>query len=290
LIAVAKEIKLDDKQLKSLELKIILLEEELKFKEKEVEGLKGAFLANVSHEIRTPMNAIVGFANLLKDPSYTKEEKRDFANEIVTASNQLTEFVEDIVDVANMQFDKKTQSNVEVIDPHKLLFSVFEMSKLRKDVMSKGHIKMIVKSHENSSRKSFVSNLKILKKILCNIVDHAFKYIKEGSVELSVDFYNNYIEFVVKDTGIGISKEKLPLFYHSFSKLWRKDGEIVYDGLGIGLSSAKNFVDIIGGHMDVKSYEGKGSSFFIRVPYKMMEDKLTIDEEEVGTDERQKTA
>lgn len=102
--------------IKELENKINTLKDELSFKDKEVEGLKGAFLANVSHEIRTPMNAIVGFSGLLKEDGFTKEERKDFVDEIILSSRHLTELIEDIIEVSNLQFNKKSQSKKEVID------------------------------------------------------------------------------------------------------------------------------------------------------------------------------
>ena len=116
----------DKEYIISLEKKVLLLEEELKFKDREVEGLKGAFLANVSHEIRTPMNAIVGFSSLLKDKGFSNEDRDEFVGEIIQASNHLTELIEDIIEVANLQFNKKSQSKKELIDPHQLLFNIFE--------------------------------------------------------------------------------------------------------------------------------------------------------------------
>lgn len=253
--------------MKSLEQKILSLEDELKFKEKEVEGLKGAFLANVSHEIRTPMNAIVGFSSLLKDPGFTTSEKNEFVDEIIQASSHLTELIEDVIEVANLQFNKKSQSKKENIDPYQLLFEIFEEYQYKKEALYKGEIEMRIKTNKDILKKEFVSNPRMLHKILENLIDNAFKFTKEGRIELNVEFYDDYLEYIVSDTGIGIPSDKLSLIYNNFSKVWRKNGEVLYDGLGIGLSSAKNFVDILGGVIQVQSVEGKGTVFYVSIPY-----------------------
>ncbi len=263
---------------KSLEAKIAALEDELKFKEKEVEGLKGAFLANVSHEIRTPMNAIVGFSSLLKDPGFTEEEKADFIDEIIQSSNHLTELIEDVIEVANLQFNKKSQSQREKIDPYQLLFEIFEEYQYKKAALYKGEIEMKIRTNKDMLSKEFISNPRMLQKILGNLIDNAFKFTKEGTIELNIEFYDNYLEYVVSDTGIGIAADRLSLIYNNFCKVWKKDGEVLYDGLGIGLSSAKNFVDILGGIMQVHSEEGKGSTFYVCIPYHFDGTPLTISE------------
>jgi signal transduction histidine kinase len=269
---------IDFNYVKSLEAKIIALEDELRFKEKEVDGLKGAFLANVSHEIRTPMNAIVGFSSLLKDPGFTEEEKADFINEIIQSSNHLTELIEDVIEVANLQFNKKTQLLREKIDPYQLLFEIFEEYQYKKAALYKGEIEMKIKTNKDMLSKEFVSNPRMLQKILGNLIDNAFKFTKEGTIELNIDFYDHYLEYIVSDTGIGIPADRLSLIYNNFCKVWRKDGEVLYDGLGIGLSSAKNFVDILGGVMQVQSQEGRGSVFYVSIPYQFEGTPLVISE------------
>lgn len=267
-----------DEYIKSLEERLILLEEELNFKEKEVEGLKGAFLANVSHEIRTPMNAIVGFSSLLKDTSFSVDEKDEFIDEIIQASGHLTELIEDVIEVANLQFNRKTQSKRESIDPYQLLFEVFEEYQYKKEAMYKGEIQMKIKTNKELINKDFVSNPRMLHKILGNLIDNAFKFTKEGIIELKIEFYDDYLEYIVSDTGIGIPTDKLSMIYSNFSKVWRKNGEVLYDGLGIGLSSAKNFVDILGGSMRVDSREGEGSIFYVSIPYDFTNVPLDLSE------------
>lgn len=258
---------IDDNYIQMLHKRILNLEEELMQKEKEVEGIKGAFLANVSHEIRTPMNAIVGFSSLLKDPSFSIDEKNEFIDEINLASSHLTDLIEDVIEVANLQYNKKTQAIKEKTDPYQLLFEIFEIYQYKKQALYKGDIEMRIKTNKELLNKEFITNPRMLHKVLENLIDNAIKFTSEGAIELNIEFYDKYLEYIISDTGIGIPADRLSTIYTNFCTVWRKNGQVLYDGLGIGLSSAKNFVDLLGGVIQVQSIEGKGSVFYISIPY-----------------------
>lgn len=267
-----------EEELNTLEKKIKDLEDNLRFKEREVENLKSVFLANISHEIRTPMNAIVGFSSLLKDSGFSSEEKDEFIDEIIKSSSHLTELIEDVIEVANLQFNKKIQSKTELIKPEQLLQEIFEEYQLKKGSLYKGQIELKIISSKGSKHQDFISNPRILNKILKNLIDNAFKFTKSGSIELGYEINKRYIEFRVCDTGIGISSDRLSKIYSNFSRLWHRDGEVLYEGLGIGLSTAKNFIDILGGIIQVQSEENKGTSFYFSIPLLMEGNPLTIDQ------------
>ena len=114
--------------------------------------------------------------------------------------------------------------------------------------------------------------------VVKNLIDNAFKFTKSGSIELGYEINKRYIEFRVSDTGIGISSDRLSKIYSNFSRLWHRDGEVLYEGLGIGLSTAKNFIDILGGIIQVQSEENKGTSFYFSIPLLMEGNPLTIDQ------------
>ncbi|OYT16127.1 MAG: hypothetical protein B7C24_09370 [Bacteroidetes bacterium 4572_77] len=266
----------NDSYVKSLEDKIALLSEELNVKEKEVDGLKGAFLANVSHEIRTPMNAIVGYSHLLKDGGFSPEEKTEFVDEIIVASGHLTNLIEDVIEVARLQFDRKTQSEIDAIDPYQLLFDIFEEYQYKKKALYKAEVEIRIKTNKKNLENRFVSNRRMMHRVLSNLIDNALKFTKEGVIELRVDFHDDYLQFVVTDTGIGIAADKLSAIYQSFSNVWSKSNDVLYDGLGIGLSSVKNFVGILGGVVEVQSDEGKGSEFCVSMPYNYKNKSIAI--------------
>jgi len=268
----------DDTKIEVLEKRIKELEEKLNFKEKEVDSLKSVFLANISHEIRTPMNAIVGFSSLLKDSEFTAEEKDEFVDEVIKSSSNLTDLIEDVIEVANLQFSKKLQALKDLIVPSMILQDVIEEFQLRKESLYKSQIDLKKRSALDNHAKKFISNPRILRKIMKNLIDNAFKYTKTGSIELDFEYKNNYIEFLVKDTGVGISKERLSLIHENFHKLWQRDGDVLYNGIGIGLSTAKNFIDILGGIIQVQSEEGIGTAFYISIPLQSEFGPLSIDQ------------
>lgn len=249
-----------------LESKIIRLKEELKRKELEADNLKGAFLANISHEIRTPMNAIVGFSSLLRDNDISFEDQKDFLNEIISSAHHLTGLLDDIIEVATLQFASKKDIKIEEVNPGLILDDLFDEFEYKLNTLYKDEVKMIINKDEYPKQK-LTSNRRMLHKILNNLIDNSVKFTTKGTIEIGFKSFDDYIQFYVSDTGIGIPKNKLNSIYSNFSKLWKNDGKVLYDGLGIGLSTAKNLVEIIDGDITVKSIEGKGTSVFLNIPF-----------------------
>lgn len=251
---------------KQLETKILHLKEEVRRKELEAENLKGAFLANISHEIRTPMNAIVGFSSLLRDGDITLEDQKDFLNEIISSAHHLTGLLDDIIEVATLQFASKKDLKREEIDPIELLNDLLDEFQYKRDTLYKEGLEIIL-DIKSPLKKTFSSNKRILYKILSNLIDNSLKFTNEGKISIGMVSEDEFVQFYISDTGIGIPKEKLDLIYTNFSKLWKNEGQVLYNGLGIGLSTAKNLVEIIEGDITVESTEGKGTSVFINIPY-----------------------
>lgn len=252
--------------IKQLETKILHLKEELKRKELEAENLKGAFLANISHEIRTPMNAIVGFSSLLRDNDISHEDQQDFLNEIISSAHHLTGLLDDIIEVATLQFAPRKNMKREKIDLIDLLNDLLDEYRYKRDSLYKEGIEMILEI-ESIPKKVFESNRRILYKILSNLIDNSLKFTSEGSIKIGLLPHDEFLQFYVKDTGIGIPKEKLNLIFTNFSKVWKNEGQVLYDGLGIGLSTAKNLVEILEGDLIVESIEEKGTTVFLKIPY-----------------------
>jgi signal transduction histidine kinase len=255
-----------EKYLKQLETKILNLKEELRKKELEAENLKGAFLANISHEIRTPMNAIVGFSSLLRDNDISLEDQKDFLNEIITSAHHLTSLLDDLIEVATLQFSSKKDLKLESFDPSTLLMDLIDEYQYKRDTLYKEDIEIILEI-DSKPKKTFTSNKRILYKILSNLIDNSLKFTSAGSIKIGLQAHDQFIQFYVVDTGIGIAKEKLDMIYSNFSKVWKREGQVLYDGLGIGLSTAKNLVEILEGDLSVESTEGKGTTAYLNIPY-----------------------
>jgi len=252
--------------IKSLETKILQLKEELRQKELEAENLKGAFLANISHEIRTPMNAIVGFSSLLRDNDISPEDQQDFLNEIISSAHHLTGLLDDIIEVATLQFASKKELKSEVIDVEDLLHDLLDEYHYKRDSLYKEKIEMVV-DIASKPTKPFETNKRIVHKILSNLIDNSLKFTSKGQIKIGLKPFDDYLQFAVIDTGIGIPKEKLNMIFTNFSRVWKNEGQVLYDGLGIGLSTAKNLVELLKGELIVESIEGRGTSVFLNIPY-----------------------
>ena len=269
LLTKQKEITLQNEELETYRNHLVNLIEErtrelliAKDKAEESNRLKAAFMENISHEIRTPMNGIIGFIDLLKDPDLNSEQQEEFLVIIETCSRQLMAIITDIVEISKLE---STQV---------------------KPVIRTCHIKDIRSSIASMFQKTFLNNPNIefkltcltadfvfmtddvkLKQILTNLIGNAIKNTQAGSIEMGCNIVNNKnIEFYVKDTGIGISKENQELIFERFrqidNSLTRQNG-----GTGLGLAITKAYVELLGGKIWIESSPGEGSTFFFSIPY-----------------------
>jgi PAS domain S-box-containing protein len=240
-------------------------EEELIFaKNKAEEGdkLKTAFLHNISHEIRTPMNAIVGFAALLGEPDLDAQDRQDYTEVIVQSSNHLLEIITDIVDISNIEANlvRVVKNEINVNSTLKSLYHQFIPKANEKKV------KLIFESALSDSDALILTDSTKLRQILVNLISNAMKFTAKGSIKISYKIKDTYMEFCVKDTGIGIAEEFhskiFERFYqilHNFSKL--------YEGTGLGLAISKANVELMGGKIWLTSEPGVGTTFYFTIPY-----------------------
>lgn len=256
-------------QLSKEELKkeIKLLKKELRIRGKEAEELKDSFLTNISHEIRTPMNAIIGFSGLLKDNLIEEEEKDLFINGIIESSQKLLNTIDNIVQTARIETNQITIKKVPCL-LNNMLENLKDSYDNLKGNIGKGHIAL--KLTINSSNEiSVLTDAIILKQVLSNLIDNAFKFTENGHVEFGYDLVNNeYIHFYIKDTGIGIADSKFKMIFEKFRQV---EGHLTkkYAGLGIGLFNSYKLIRLLGGEMGVKSSIGIGSKFFFKIPLKL---------------------
>jgi PAS domain S-box-containing protein len=232
-----------------------------KEKAEESDTLKTAFLHNISHEIRTPMNAIVGFTGLLEDPDLDIESRKQFIKIISQSTNQLLSIISDIVDISNIETNqvKLTFSEVNINSIIKSLYEQFSLTANQQKLLFRYEVRL-------PDEKAFIStdNTKMIQ-ILSNLLNNAFKFTKQGTIQFGYKISGENLEFFVKDTGIGISEEEQPRIFDRFYQVENQSSR-QYPGAGLGLSICKAYVELLGGSIIMKSNIGKGSEFCITLP------------------------
>ena len=227
------------------------------------------FLANMSHEIRTPINAVIGMNEMILREN-EDETVREYAQNIQSASHMLLELVNDILD-----FSKIESGQLELVEDTYNVVSLIQNEKLLLDarVAGKPISTQIIVDKELPSE-FFGDELRI-KQVLTNIISNAVKYTKQGTVTLKVYFQWLNEErvslcFSIIDTGVGIKKEDLPHLFDKFKRLDLGKNRNV-EGTGLGLNIAKQLVEQMQGTLVVESEYGKGSTFTVSIPQKVMD-------------------
>jgi PAS domain S-box-containing protein len=227
--------------------------------------LKSSFLANISHEIRTPLNSVVGFANLLLANNLTQEVKEDYIEHINYNSEKLLQIIGDIIDLSRLE-----SSQIEISYEETSLSSIInEIIEDARQVIKRNEkpiILNVINKFADSGDLIFTDRI-WLKRVLNHLMDNAVKFTLDGSIEFSYMRENDKIFFKIKDTGIGINKENLGRIFEEFRQ--EVDGHHrPFEGLGIGLTLAKEVVERMGGRIFVQSEKGIGSEFSFSIPYR----------------------
>jgi|WetSurMetagenome_2_1015567.scaffolds.fasta_scaffold00545_8 signal transduction histidine kinase/CheY-like chemotaxis protein len=264
-----------------LSISILLLHIALKFyisqqeKAQLADKLKSSFLANMSHEIRTPMNGILGFSELLKEPNLTGEQQQSYISIIEKSGERMLNIINNIIDISKiesglMNLDIKLSNINEQID---YIHSFF-----KPEVEKKG-VELYIKKSLPSREAIVKTDPEKLFAILMNLVKNAIKYTDKGSIELGynkkTERENVELEFYVKDTGIGIPKERQEAIFERFIQADITD-KSAYQGAGLGLSISKAYIEMLAGKVRVESIPGKGSVFYFTIPYKTETNEKTI--------------
>ena len=239
--------------------------EQAKLRAEESDKLKSAFLSNIAHEIRTPMHGILGFAEMLKTASLSNEQMREYIAIIEKSSARMLNTITDLIEISRIE-SGQTEINLSLLDVDGQLESIYAIFKPEAD---KKGIQLSLKNITETEGLHIRTDREKLDTILTQMLKNAIKYTKKGSIEICYMQKGDFIEYSVKDTGIGIEKDK----QHSiFGRFTQADNSLskIYEGSGIGLSISKAYVEMLGGTIWVESEPGIGSTFYFTIPLEAM--------------------
>src|SRR5450759_1464955 len=228
----------------------------------ESDKLKTAFLHNVSHEIRTPMNAIIGFSTLLNEPDLSETDRHQYIDIIFQSGGQLLSIINDIVDIANVE-SGQAKVNLSEFNLNSALKSLNEQFRING---KQNNVSINLKTSIPDEDSGIITDNTKLVQILSNLINNAIKFTKNGQLDFGYVLKDKFLEFRVKDTGIGIPPE-----HHSkiFDRFYQVDSAVSrqYSGTGLGLSICKGYVELLGGTITVESESGRGTIFVFTIPY-----------------------
>lgn len=227
--------------------------------------LKSSFLANISHEIRTPLNSVVGFANLLLANDITNEIKEEYIEHINHNSEKLLQIIGDIIDLSRLE-SSQIEITYEEASVNSIINEIVDDARKIIKRNEKPILINVINMLEENGDLIFTDRI-WLKRVLNHLMDNAVKFTLEGSIRLSYARENDNLVFRVKDTGIGINKENLDHIFEEFRQ--EIDGHHrPFEGLGVGLTLAKEVIERMGGRIFVQSEKGVGSEFSFSIPYR----------------------
>lgn len=242
---------------------------------------KSTFLANMSHELRTPLNSILGFSQLILRDSSLSQKARNNLETIVRSGDHLLALINDVLEMSKIEVGKlelqlERVDFKEVIRIVKLIIQpLADQKNLKFDIIPAPNLPKTILADESK-----------LRQILVNLLSNAIKFTDFGGVSMRVSCSEDestdsenalIIQFLVEDTGIGMSTETLDNLFQPFFQVNRPGATT--EGTGLGLSISKKFVDLLGGTITVESQEGKGSAFTVRFPVATCDADLDIPEQ-----------
>ncbi|MEL6719574.1 MAG: ATP-binding protein, partial [Bacteroidota bacterium] len=239
-----------------------------KEKAEENDRLKSAFLANISHEIRTPMNVVMGFSDQLLEKEVSREDRIEYAEIINSSSQRLLDIVNDILDLSKIETNQIEVEN-KAVNLSQLLE---ELHYLFRQMADEKKLQFVLDDDLGKGDFYCITDEVKIRQILINFLSNAIKYSESGQIQLKCRLLGEHIEFCVKDTGIGIPREFQQVIFDRFRQIETHMSK----GTGLGLAISKGLAELLNGKVCVNSVEGKGSSFFLNIPYISIQESLIV--------------
>ena len=226
---------------------------------------KSTFLANMSHEIRTPLNGIIGMLQLIQTTPLNAEQA-EYAELAVHSSKRLTRLLSDILDISRIEADRIAINSA----PFELAAALKQVAELFIPVSLQSGVRLTVHLDPRLP-KVVVGDVSRLEQILTNLVGNALKFTSRGMVSLeayplSADGQTCRVLFAVEDTGIGIPSDKIGVLFEPFTQV-DNGYKRTHQGAGLGLSICKRLVELMGGHIEIDSEEGRGTVVHFCIPF-----------------------
>lgn len=234
----------------------------------ESDRMKSAFLANMSHEIRTPMNGILGFTALLQDADLSVENQKIFIDMIKESSDRLLNTVNDIIEISKIESGevKKTINEVNFLNHLKTFVTFFTP-----EIKNKG-LEISIDNEISGTENVILTDENMLNSIFSNLIKNSIKYTNKGFIKVGFKLNEGQLIFYCKDSGIGIPKNRQEAIFNRFEQADIEDKQ-ARQGSGLGLAIVKSYVEMLDGKIWVKSEEGKGSIFYVALPYNPVKTK-----------------
>ncbi|PCH70954.1 MAG: hypothetical protein COC06_03160 [Bacteroidales bacterium] len=228
--------------------------------------LKSAFLANMSHEIRTPMNAILGFTDLLSAEDLAKVKRTRFISIIQRNTKHLLRLISDILDISKIETNQlKIVKNKCVLDD--LFVNLNEIYIAILDLHDNKELSIITTLPDDRSITELNTDTMRLLQIFNNLIENSIKFTTLGTIEIGYDIKGDFLQFFVKDTGIGISEDKQKIIFDRFRQADLNADTRKYGGTGLGLAISKSLVELLGGEIWFISNPEEGTSFYFTIPF-----------------------
>ncbi len=257
-ISSSQKLKKEYVLLKETELELLKAKE----KAEESDRLKTSFLKNISHEIRTPMNSILGFANLLKEKDVSTEYREMFLLNMINSGQRMLNTMNDIIDYSRIQADQitsvmqRTNMSDQLCQLHEMFLPIAKEKGIE--------FKCLFSPQDNDL--FYFTDTDMLHSIFKKLLWNAFKFTSKGYVEIGYQIKDTFIEFYVKDTGVGMDETQKAFIF----KYFRQGNESMnrnYEGTGLGLAIAKAYVEMLGGSIWVESEPEIGSVFTFTIEF-----------------------